>query len=32
MWQQFVDLWGASLPFRICVALLLVGVYINFLK
>jgi hypothetical protein len=32
MWQQFLDLWSVSLHFRVCVALFLVGLYINFLK
>jgi hypothetical protein len=27
MWQKFLDLWSASLPFRISVALFVVGIY-----
>lgn len=32
MWQQFLDLWTASIHFRVCVVLFIVGAYLNFLK
>ena len=32
MWQQFLDIWGSSIHFRIAFAILVVGIYIVILK